>query len=109
MSHEGGTWSCPGGAPDQGELPYEGALPEAVEEGGAIPGEPVMLGEYVFNPSHDWAYTTVVVEVTERFGESINFETDAVGWFTIDEVNQLPLHAGFSAAWPHLQAIIATR
>lgn len=106
MAHEGGTWSCAGGALDQGELPYDGALREATEEVGAIPGQPRLLGEYVFNPSRDWAYTTVVVEVDERFGNSINFETDAVGWFTPDEVAELPVHAGFAAAWPHLLTII---
>ena len=106
MAHEGGTWSCACGALDQGELPYEGALREATEEVGEIPGVPRLLGQYVFNPSHDWAYTTVVVEVDERFGDSINFETDAVGWFTAHEVAALPVHAGFAAAWPHLAAII---
>jgi len=106
MSHEGGTWSCAGGALDQGELPYEGALREATEEVGDIPGEPIFLGEYVFNPSADWAYTTVVVEVDRRFGSSINFETDDVGWFTIAEVDALPTHAGFAAAWPHLKPLI---
>ncbi len=106
MAHEGGTWSCAGGALDQGEMPYDGALREATEEVGAIPGTPVLLGEYVFHPSDDWAYTTIVVEVTERFGRSINFETDEVGWFTLDEVDDLALHAGFAAAWPHLRAIV---
>ena len=106
MAHEGGTWSCAGGALDQGELPYDGALREASEEIGELPGQPALLGHYVFNPSHDWAYTTVVVEVRRRFGESLNFETDAVGWFTIAEVDDLPLHAGFVAAWPHVQKII---
>jgi 8-oxo-dGTP pyrophosphatase MutT (NUDIX family) len=28
-SHEGGSWSCPGGALDEGEDPLEGALREA--------------------------------------------------------------------------------
>jgi len=107
MAHEGGTWSCAGGALDQGELPYDGAMREATEEVGDIPGDPVLLGEFVFNPSHDWAYTTMVVEVSERFGDSINFETDAVGWFTPAEVDALPLHAGFAAAWPHLRPIFA--
>lgn len=107
MAHEGGTWSCAGGALDQGEMPYDGALREATEEVGAIPGEPVLLGEFVFNPSSDWAYTTIVVEIGERFGRSMNFETDAVGWFTPDEVDALPLHAGFAAAWPHLRPIAA--
>jgi 8-oxo-dGTP pyrophosphatase MutT (NUDIX family) len=106
MAHEGGTWSCSGGALDQGELPHDGALREAAEEVGHIPGEPVLLGEYVFNPSHDWAYTTIVVEVVERFGDSVNFETDAVGWFRLDEVAALALHPGFIAAWPHVRAII---
>ena len=107
FAHEGGTWSCAGGALDLGETPIEGALREASEEVGAIPGTARVVGEYEFVPATDWTYTTVVVEVDEPFGESINFETDAVGWFTFDEVDELPLHAGFAAAWPHLRAIIA--
>lgn len=106
MAHEGGTWSCAGGALDLGEMPYDGALREASEEVGVIPGEHRLLGQYVFNPSNDWAYTTVVVEVDRRFGDSINFETDAVLWFTVEEVAALPVHAGFAAAWPHVLAII---
>lgn len=106
MAHEGGTWSCAGGALDQGELPYDGALREATEEVGDIPGEPRLLGDYIFNPSADWAYTTVVVEVDQRFGSSINFETDAVEWFAPADVEQLALHAGFAAAWPHLRKIV---
>ncbi len=106
MAHEGGTWSCAGGALDRGETVYDGALREATEEVGDIPGTPVLIGQYVFAPAEDWSYSTVVVEVTERFGSSINFETDAVEWFTLDEVQQLPLHAGFAAAWPHITEII---
>ncbi|MET0910066.1 MAG: NUDIX hydrolase [Ilumatobacteraceae bacterium] len=106
FAHEGGTWSCAGGALDLGETPIEGALREAMEEVGTVPGTPTLIGEYEFVPATDWTYTTVVVEVVERFGESINFETDAVGWFTFDEVDELPLHAGFAAAWPHLRGII---
>ena len=106
MAHEGGRWSCPGGALDQGEMPMEGALREATEEVGAVPGTPRLLGEYLFKPAVDWAYTTVVVEVDERFGNSINFETDAVEWFAPSEVDALALHAGFAAAWPHLKDIV---
>jgi len=105
MAHEGGTWSCAGGALDQGEMPLEGALREASEEVGTVPATR-LLGEYLFKPAVDWAYTTVVVEVDERFGSSINFETDAVEWFTPDEVDALALHAGFAAAWPHLREFI---
>jgi 8-oxo-dGTP diphosphatase len=106
FAHEGGTWSCAGGALHQGEPPVEGALREATEEIGEVPGSPHIVGEYVFRPSDDWAYTTVVVAVERRFGESVNFETDAVGWFTVDEVTQLPLHAGFAAAWPHVRLLV---
>ncbi len=106
FAHEGGTWSCAGGALDLGETPLEGALREAMEEVGEMPGTATLIGQYEFVPATDWTYTTVVVEVEERFGESINFETDAVGWFTFDEVDTLPLHAGFASAWPHLRGII---
>ena len=84
----------------------EGALREASEEVGVVPGTPRLLGEYIFKPALDWAYTTVVVEVDERFGSSINFETDAVEWFAPADVEQLALHAGFAAAWPHLRQIV---
>ena len=108
FAHEGGTWSCAGGALDEGEQPIDGALREASEEVGHVPGTPKVVGQYVFRPAVDWAYTTVVVEVEQQFGESINFETDAVGWFRVDEVATLPLHAGFAAAWPHLRELVVS-
>ena len=107
FAHEGGTWSCAGGALDEGESPYEGALREASEEVGSAPDGHRLIGEYVFRPAPDWSYTTVVVEVPHRFGASLNFETDAVEWVPVGEVGGRALHGGFAAAWPHLQAIIA--
>lgn len=106
-AHEGGTWSCAGGAIDDGESAFEAALREASEEVGAIPPGRAVLGEYVFEPATDWSYTTIVLEVDEMFGGSVNFETDAVAWVPIDKVVDLPLHAGFASAWPHLRAIIS--
>lgn len=106
FAHEGGTWSCAGGALDEGEAPLEGALREASEEVGDIPHGHRVLGDTVFAPATDWSYTTFVVEVPSRFGGSINFETDAVAWDLPDEVEQRPLHAGFAAAWPALRRII---
>lgn len=105
-AHEGGTWSCAGGAMDEGESTYEAAVREASEEVGEIPADHHELGEFVFAPAADWKYTTVVLQVAEIFGSSVNFETDAVEWVPLDEVATLPLHAGFAAAWPHLRAII---
>ena len=80
FSHEGGTWSCPGGALDAGESPLDGALREATEEVGAPPEPRRLLGEHRFAPALEWSYTTVVVEVPERFGRPMNFETEAVEW-----------------------------
>jgi 8-oxo-dGTP pyrophosphatase MutT (NUDIX family) len=106
MAHEGGTWSCAGGAIDEGESAYDAALREAGEEVGAIPEPHRVLGQYVFAPATDWTYTTLVVEVAHHFGASVNFETDAVVWVPPELVEERPLHAGFAAAWPHLRAII---
>jgi 8-oxo-dGTP pyrophosphatase MutT (NUDIX family) len=106
MAHEGGTWSCAGGAIDEGETPFEAALREASEEVGEIPEQHRVLGEYVFAPAVDWSYTTIVLEVDHHFGASINFETDAVVWVPVDLVDHRLLHAGFAAAWPHLRAIV---
>lgn len=106
FAHEGGTWSCAGGAIDEGETPYEAALREASEEVGAIPDHHRVLGQHVFAPATDWVYTTVVLEVDDHFGASINFETDAVVWVPLDIVEHRPLHPGFAAAWPHLRAIV---
>lgn len=104
-AHEGGTWSVAGGAIDRDETPEAAALREASEEVGAIPAHRV-VGEVVFAPSDDWSYTTLLVEVDEEFGDSVNFETDAVGWFRPDEVDALACHPGFAAAWPELRALI---
>ena len=106
-AHEGGTWSCAGGAIDDGETPFEAALREASEEVGKIPAHSAVIGEYVFAPATDWSYTTVVLEVEEMFGGSVNFETDEVAWVPVHLVDTLTLHAGFAAAWPHLRAIIS--
>ncbi len=106
FAHEGGTWSCAGGALDFGEPALVGALREASEEVGEVPGDVAVLGQTVFAPATDWSYTTFVVEVPGEFGSSMNFETDAVAWDTPAEVDERELHAGFAAAWPDLRAII---
>lgn len=107
FSHEGGTWSCPGGALQLDESPLDGALREAAEEVGT-PATARLLGEHVFSPADDWSYTTVVVEVDERFGEPLNFETEAVEWVPVDEVGERSLHPGFADAWPHVRDIVTT-
>jgi 8-oxo-dGTP pyrophosphatase MutT (NUDIX family) len=108
FAHEGGTWSCAGGALDEGESALEGALREASEEVGFVPDGYRLIGQYVFQPAADWSYTTVVVEVPYAFGASLNFETDAVEWVPVGDVALRSLHGGFAAAWPHLRAIITS-
>ena len=103
-SHEGGTWSCPGGALEYGEDPLSGALREASEEVG-VPAAARYLGQYVFDPAPEWRYTTVVVEVDGPFGLTMNFESDAVEWVPVDRVEELDLHGGFAAAWPHVRPL----
>jgi 8-oxo-dGTP pyrophosphatase MutT (NUDIX family) len=106
FSHEGGTWSCPGGALFLGETALDGALREAAEEVG-VPGTPAaFVGEHVFRPAVEWSYTTVVVRVAEPFGMPMNFETEAVEWVLPDEVERRPLHPGFASAWPNVRRIV---
>jgi 8-oxo-dGTP diphosphatase len=106
-SHEGGTWSCPGGALEVGEEVLEGALREASEEVG-VPDVGRFLGQYVFDPVPEWSYTTVVVEVDAPFGLTMNFESEAVAWVPVGEVDGYGLHPGFAAAWPHVRPIAET-
>ena len=70
MAHEGGTWSCAGGALDQGEMPMEGALREASEEVGVVPGTPRLLGEYIFNQEH--VFESLTHEDSVEFREVTN-------------------------------------
>jgi 8-oxo-dGTP pyrophosphatase MutT (NUDIX family) len=106
LAHEGGTWSCPGGAIDQGETPFEAAMRESAEEVGDPPESYQVLGEHVFAPADDWTYTTAVVAVTERFGRSLNFETTDVRWVPVPSVDHLPLHPGFATSWPAVREIV---
>ena len=38
----------------------------------------------------------------------MNFESEAVAWVPVDEVDGYPLHPGFAAAWPHVRPIAET-
>ncbi len=106
FAHEGGTWSCAGGAIEPGESALQAGLREASEEVGEIPQPVTFYGDYAFAPASDWKYVTSVVRVTEQFGNSINFETDEVAWFEPSRVDSLELHSGFAAAWPELRLIV---
>ena len=107
IAHEGGTWSCAGGALDAERGPAGRRAPRGVGGDRSDPGRTSRAGaRSCSQPADDWSYTTFVVAVPAEFGASINFETDAVSWDSPDEVERRPLHAGFAAAWPALRKII---
>ena len=100
--HQGGCWAVPGGALDQDELPLAGALREFAEEVG------VALTEFSVVATHEddhggWSYTTVIVEVPERFTATVhNWETAETGWIPADQVARLELLAPFRATLARL-------
>ncbi len=102
-SHHGGTWGLPGGARKLGESAFEAAVREAQEEVG-VPDEPL---EPLFESVLDlgfWSYTTVAVRVERVFAPIVaDAESIGVRWVAIDDVDALPLHPGFAAAWPTLR------
>src|ERR1700690_4361532 len=65
-SHEGGTWSLPGGAMDSEETPAEGGLREADEECGVNPKLVVPRG--LFSDEHGGSVChTVLAEAQDAF------------------------------------------
>jgi 8-oxo-dGTP diphosphatase len=98
----GGTWSTPGGALQHGESPERGAMREAEEEFGSLPGG--LTHHHTFSDDHGgWAYHTVVMDSPHRFephgGGDGDWETQGHGWFTPEEMKGLQLHPGFAASW----------
>ena len=77
-THQGGTWSVPGGAALQGEDPFDAALREADEEMGTLP---VVTPVREHRDDHGgWAYVTVVAEVSAEFEPSdLSWETGIFG------------------------------
>ncbi len=52
-----------------------------------------------------WSYTTVVADVRTPFDPVISDpESVALSWVPVEDVDALPLHPGFGAAWPMLRA-----
>jgi 8-oxo-dGTP pyrophosphatase MutT (NUDIX family) len=102
-SHHGGTWGVPGGARKAGESAEDAALREAHEEAN-VPGATLrIIHTSVFDLGF-WSYTTVVAEALEPFDAVIaDHESHELRWVPVDEVDALPLHPGFAAAWPELK------
>ncbi|RFA11427.1 hypothetical protein B7R21_13310 [Subtercola boreus] len=108
-SHFGGTWGLPGGARHEGETAVQGAVREATEEAGIDAGALRIRMTSTLDLGF-WSYTTVVVDVTTPFEAAVtDAESIEVRWVPVAEVASLPLHPGFEASWPVLQAELERR
>jgi 8-oxo-dGTP diphosphatase len=102
-THQGGTWAIPGGALDSDEEPLSGALREFYEESGRVP-ELLEVAETHVDDHGGWSYTTLVVDVPERFElpESLHWETADVRWVNAEELAALELFPAFRSTLARL-------
>ncbi|MGA7050048.1 MAG: NUDIX hydrolase [Mycobacterium sp.] len=107
-SHQGGTWSLPGGARDSHETAEETAVREAREEAGLAAERLSVRGTVVTAAvagigDTQWTYTTVVADAGELLHTVPNRESAELRWVGENEVAELPLHPGFAASWQRLR------
>jgi 8-oxo-dGTP diphosphatase len=112
-SHQGGTWSLPGGARDSHETVEEAAVREAHEEAGLTADQlvvraSVVTAEVVAAEGANWTYTTVIADAPEPLATVPNRESSELRWVAEDEVAALPLHPGFAASWERLRTEAAS-
>ncbi|WP_153506553.1 NYN domain-containing protein [Cumulibacter manganitolerans] len=108
-SDQGGTWGIPGGARHVGESAIGGAIREATEEAGVPPQALRTRYTHCFDVGY-WSYTTVVAEVSTPFEAHIaDPESEELRWVRPGDVESLPLHPAFAAAWPLLRERLAER
>jgi 8-oxo-dGTP diphosphatase len=90
---EPATWGIPGGAIRNGESPEAAARRELLEEVGQLP--PYRIGaDEVQDCGGGWQFHVLLADVEEIFDAYSVLETDATGWFTTQEMRNLPLHSG---------------
>jgi 8-oxo-dGTP diphosphatase len=107
-SHQGGTWSLPGGARDSHETAEETAVREASEEAGLVAEQlsvrgTVLTAEAAGTGGMRWTYTTVVADAGELLQTVPNRESTELRWVGENQVSELPLHPGFAASWQRLR------
>lgn len=90
---EPGTWTIPGGAIRQGETPEAAAQREATEEIGSLPPYRT-LGIDRQLCEGGWCFYFVRVDVEREFKAFCAQETDATGWFRLQDMDRLTLHPG---------------
>lgn len=104
-THQGGSWGLPGGARDSHEDPVSAALREAAEEAGVAADAVTVVTELPGVDHGDWTYVYVVALAGRGMAVTpLNSESDELRWVPLDDVEALPLHPAFGAAWPRLHA-----
>ena len=83
----------PGGAIRDGESPEAAARREMTEEIGRLPSYRI-VAEEVQACGGGWQFHILLADVDEMFDAYSVLETDATGWFTAQEMRNLPLHSG---------------
>ncbi|MEV0058726.1 NUDIX hydrolase [Nocardia sp. NPDC050718] len=105
-SHQGGTWAIPGGARDSHESAEHAAVREAWEEAGITADALRVRAERLtMTAPSGWTYTTVLADAEFPLPTVANKESSELVWVAEDEVDDLPLHPGFAAAWVELRAV----
>jgi 8-oxo-dGTP pyrophosphatase MutT (NUDIX family) len=100
VRHVEGRWQLPGGAVDPGERPAAAMQRECLEEAG-ITVEPVRIAGVFGGPEYrityangdeaGWVVTVFEARITAGAPSPSDDETQAVGWFRPEEIDELEL------------------
>ena len=104
-SHNGDTWGVPGGARRRDESAEQAALRETVEETCLDVSVLDLRARHVEDHT-TWSYTTLVACSPARLPVVAERESVDLRWVAADEVERLPLHPAFAAAWPTLRRLL---
>jgi len=85
------TWGIPGGAIRERESPEAAAIRELEEEIGVIPSFAI-TETHIQDCGGGWTFYCILADVESRFTAFSVRETDATGWFTVDEMHALRMH-----------------
>ena len=97
-----GKWDLPGGRLHEHETPYDGAMREAREEIGTLPGD-LRYHHKVTDHHGGWSYVTHVLDSPSKFMPRLNGstpeETLDARWMTAREAAGVPMRDGLSETW----------
>jgi|GEM_PF-54904 len=107
-SHNGGTWSIPGGALRWDETRQQGALREFAEETGIGAEHIAITTSYVID-HQDWKYTTFTARCLDDVAPTPNNESQELRWFDVDDIpTGVPgtLHRQFAEGWQTVRGLM---